>query len=60
MMPVRDGGSLYARGKPTRLALDHITVVDATPLQLADIAFEAGFRAISPFLYSLDVMCQMF
>jgi sugar phosphate isomerase/epimerase len=59
MMPVPDGGSLYARGKPTRLALDHITVVDATPLQLADIAFEAGFRAISPFLYSLDVMCQM-
>ena len=58
-MPVPDGGSLYARGKPTRLALDHITVVDATPLQLADIAFEAGFRAISPFLHSLDVMCQM-
>lgn len=58
-MQTLKGGSHRAGRKPARLALDHITVVDATPLQLADAAFEAGFDAICPFLHSLDVMSAM-
>lgn len=58
-MKAAKGGGHHAGRKPTRLALDHITVVDATPLQLAEAAYEAGFGAICPFLHSLDVMCAM-
>lgn len=59
MMQAQNGGSLLARGKMARLALDHITVVDAMPVQLAEAAFQSGFGAICPFLHSLDVMCEM-
>lgn len=58
-MQAPNGGSHRVGRLPARLALDHITVVDATPLQLADAAFQAGFAAICPFLHSLDVMSAM-
>ena len=59
MIDTPDGVSHSNGRKPARLALDHITIVDANPLQLADAAFEAGFDAICPFLHSLNVMGAM-
>jgi len=58
-MQAQNGGGFVTRGKRAGLALDHITVVDANPLQLAEAAFQSGFGGISPFLHSLDVMCAM-
>ena len=42
-----------------RLALDHLTVVDTDPLELAKVAAEAGCTAICPFLHSMDVLPDM-
>ena len=42
-----------------RLSLDHITVTDTTPWQLAEIAAEAGCQGICPFLHSMEVLPAM-
>lgn len=42
-----------------RLSLDHITVTDTTPWQLAEIAAEAGCAGICPFLHSMEVLPAM-
>jgi sugar phosphate isomerase/epimerase len=39
-----------------RLSLDHITVTDTTPWQLAEIAAEVGCAGICPFLHSMEVL----
>jgi len=41
------------------LALDHLTVVDATPEQLVTVAAEVGCEAVCVFLQSLDVLSRM-
>jgi sugar phosphate isomerase/epimerase len=41
------------------LALDHLTAVDAGPLDLMDLAAGAGCQAVSLFLYPLSVLPQM-
>lgn len=41
------------------LALDHLTVVDATPSQLVELAAAAGYRAVCLFLESMAVLPQM-
>ena len=50
---------MHNRIRSSRFALDHITLVDATPVELAEIAFETGYTAINPFLHSMDVLPQM-
>ena len=42
-----------------RLSLDHITVTDTTPWQLAEIAAEVGCEGICPFLHSMEVLPAM-
>ena len=42
-----------------RLSLDHITVTDTTPWQLAHIAAEVGCQGICPFLHSMEVLPAM-
>jgi len=42
-----------------RLSLDHITVTDTTPWQLAEIAAEVGCQGICPFLHSMEVLPAM-
>lgn len=42
-----------------RLSLDHITVTDTTPWQLAEIAAETGCAGICPFLHSMEVLPAM-
>ena len=42
-----------------RLSLDHITVTDTTPWQLAQIAAETGCAGICPFLHSMEVLPAM-
>lgn len=42
-----------------RLSLDHITVTDTTPWQLAQIAAEVGCEGICPFLHSMEVLPAM-
>ena len=42
-----------------RLSLDHITVTDTTPWQLAQIAAEVGCQGICPFLHSMEVLPAM-
>ena len=42
-----------------RLSLDHITVTDTTPWQLAEIAAEAGCQGICPFLHAMEVLPAM-
>lgn len=42
-----------------RLALDHLTAVDAGPLELMDLAASAGCQAVSLFLHPLSVLPQM-
>jgi sugar phosphate isomerase/epimerase len=42
-----------------RLSLDHITVTDTTPWQLAHIAAEVGCEGICPFLHSMEVLPAM-
>jgi sugar phosphate isomerase/epimerase len=41
------------------LALDHLTAVDATPLELLDLATGSGCQAVSLFLHPLSVLPQM-
>lgn len=45
--------------RTTRHALDHLTLVDAEPLALARTAAETGYRGISCFLRSMDVLPSM-
>ena len=42
-----------------RLSLDHITVTDTTPWQLAEIAAETGCQGICPFLHAMEVLPAM-
>jgi len=42
-----------------RLSLDHITVTDTTPAQLAQLAAETGCAGICPFLHSMEVLPAM-
>jgi sugar phosphate isomerase/epimerase len=42
-----------------RLSLDHLTVVDANPAQLTEIAAETGFQGVCLFLQSMDVLPLM-
>ena len=42
-----------------RLSLDHITVTDTTPWQLAQIAAQVGCQGICPFLHSMEVLPAM-
>ena len=42
-----------------RLSLDHITVTDTTPWQLAQIAAQVGCAGICPFLHSMEVLPAM-
>ncbi|MFT4054401.1 MAG: sugar phosphate isomerase/epimerase [Novosphingobium sp.] len=42
-----------------QLSLDHITVTDTTPSQLADLAAMTGCSGICPFLRSMDVLPAM-
>ena len=42
-----------------RLSLDHITVTDTTPAQLAQLAAATGCSGICPFLHSMDVLPAM-
>ncbi|WP_150294220.1 sugar phosphate isomerase/epimerase family protein [Sphingobium estronivorans] len=42
-----------------RLSLDHISVTDTTPSQLADIAAATGCTGICPFLHSMAVLPAM-
>lgn len=41
------------------LALDHLTITDATPLELVDLAVETGCRAVCLFLESMEVLPLM-
>jgi len=43
----------------TRLSLDHLTVTDTTPSQLAETAAEAGCSGICLFLRPMDVLPRM-
>jgi len=43
----------------TRLALDHITAVDTTPLQLAQAAHDAGCAAVCLFMEAMEVLPAM-
>lgn len=45
--------------RTTRHALDHLTLVDAEPLALARTAAETGYRGISCFLRSMDMLPSM-
>lgn len=42
-----------------KLSLDHITVADTTPAQLADLAAATGCSGICPFLHSMAVLPAM-
>lgn len=42
-----------------RLSLDHITVTDTTPAQLAELAAATGCSGICPFLHSMEVLPAM-
>lgn len=42
-----------------RLSLDHITVTDTTPSQLAELAAATGCTGICPFLHSMEVLPRM-
>ena len=42
-----------------RLSLDHITVTDTTPWQLAQIAAEVGCQGICPFLHAMTALPAM-
>lgn len=44
---------------PARLALDHLTVVDATPSRLVELAADAGYSAVCLFLHSMEVLPDM-
>ena len=44
---------------PTRFALDHLTIADAAPLQLVEIAHAVGCRAVCLFLQSMEVLPRM-
>ncbi len=49
----------YRKGMTTRLALDHITAVDATPVQLAQAALAAGCDGICLFMEPMAVLPLM-
>lgn len=42
-----------------RFALDHLTVVDATPSELIEVAAATGYRAVCLFLEAMDVLPRM-
>ena len=42
-----------------RLSLDHITVTDSTPAQLAELAAATGCASICPFMHSMAVLPAM-
>lgn len=42
-----------------KLSLDHITVTDTTPAQLAELAAATGCSGICPFLHSMEVLPAM-
>jgi len=42
-----------------QLSLDHITVTDTTPSQLAELAAVTGCSGICPFLHSMEVLPRM-
>lgn len=46
-------------GANRSLSLDHITVTDTTPWQLAEIAAATGCTGICPFLHSMEVLPAM-
>jgi sugar phosphate isomerase/epimerase len=43
----------------SRLALDHLTVVDTTPSQLVSVAAEVGCEAVCLFMQPMDVLPRM-
>ncbi|MEZ5696289.1 MAG: TIM barrel protein [Sphingomonadaceae bacterium] len=45
--------------QPADLALDHLTVVDAAPVDLIELAHGAGFRAIGLFLHAMKELPLM-
>jgi len=45
--------------KVTRLSLDHLTVTDTTPAQLAEIAAATGCGGMCLFLHSMEVLPRM-
>jgi sugar phosphate isomerase/epimerase len=41
------------------LALEHLTAIDATPLELVEIAAEVGCAAVCPFLHPMEVLPRL-